>query len=353
MDLQDIRYQLDRTDFQILKLLNKRMELALRSKKFKDSIEDLSRETSVLENIREQSSGLINPDFCEKLFVEIITESKNLQSEDYKLIGFQGEHGAYSEHAAIEWDNGLIPMPCAEFAEVFEEVQSGLYDFGIVPIENMLGGVVTHVNEHLINSDLFVVGAIKLPIHYCLLAIPGTDYREIRTVYSHTPALEQCNNFLSRNNLEPKPFYDTAGAAKMLTENSPKASAVIASKLSAELHNLEIIKENIENVSTNSTRYFVISKEKKQKNGNKCSIIFSTEHKSGMLFKVLELFAKEKINLTRIESIPNRMGSYAFFLDFLWTDKNMSVDHILEQLKKITKNFRVLGCYNEKEVILK
>jgi len=347
MNLQDIRNKVNKMDFQILKLLNTRMELVLKSKKFKEKVEDLKREADVLENIRVQSHGLIAPDFCEKLFEEIISEGKKLQSMDYKLIGFQGEHGAYSEAASRAWNSDIIPMPCGEFTEVFEEVKSGLYDYGIVPVENTLGGVVSRVNELLISTDLFVVGAVKLPIHHCLLALPGTDHRELRAAYSHSQALEQCRNFLARNKLEPVPYYDTAGAAKMLEESTPKASAAIASKLSAKLYNLEIIKENIEDLDTNMTRFLVLSNEESREDGDKCSITFSTEHKSGTLFKVLEVFAKEHINLTRIESIPNRLGSYAFFLDFMGSKKEDRVVKALEEVEKITTTFRFIGCYEE------
>ena len=351
MNLQNVRSKIDRMDFQILKLLNTRMELALRSKKFKETAEDLDREADVLENIRINANDLIAPNFCEKLFKEIISESKKLQRMDYKLIGFQGEHGAYSEVASRAWNSNIVPMPCTEFTEVFEGVESGLYDYGIVPVENTLGGVVSRVNELLMNTDLFVIGAVNLSIHHCLLALPGRDHRELRVVYSHSQALEQCHHFLVRNKLEPVPYYDTAGAAKMLLEESPKASAVIASKLAAELYNLEIIKENIEDHRKNITRFFVISKEDIVTDGDKCSITFTTEHKAGTLFKVLEIFAKKNINLTRIESIPNRQGSYAFFLDFVGSKKEARVAEALVEAEKITSNFRLIGCYEERVVV--
>lgn len=350
MNLQDIRNKIDMIDFQILKLLNTRMELVLKSKKFNEKVENLKLETDVLKNIKIQYHDLIAPDFCEKLFKEIISESKKLQSIDYKIIGFQGEHGAYSEVASRAWNSDIIPMPCSEFTEVFEGVESGLYDYGIVPVENTLGGVISRVNELLISTDLYVVSAVNLPIHHCLLALPGTDYREIHTVYSHSQALEQCRHFLARNKLEPVPYYDTAGAAKMLSETIPKASAAIASKLTAELYNLEIIKENIEDLETNITRFLVLSKQKSSEDGEKCSIIFSTEHKAGTLFRVLEVFAKKNINLTRIESIPNRLGSYVFFLDFIGSKKEDRTLNVLEQVEKMTTSFRIIGFYKEKTV---
>ncbi|RLB14219.1 MAG: bifunctional chorismate mutase/prephenate dehydratase, partial [Deltaproteobacteria bacterium] len=267
------------------------------------------------------------------------------------LIAFQGEHGAYREVASKEWNSNLIPIPCIEFADVLEGVTSGLYSYGIVPVENTLGGVVGKVNELLINTELNVVGAIELPIHLCLLALPGTDYREIRTVHSHPMVLAQCRHFLARNRLDSVPYYDTAGAAKMLAEKRPKSTAAIASKLSAELYNLDIIKEDIEDLDRNMTRFLVLSKERSHEDGNKCSVIFSTEHKAGTLFRVLEVFARKNINLTRIESIPHEPGNYAFFLDFMGSNKDEKVIGALDEVKEITSNFKMMGCYKERKVI--
>ncbi len=349
MNLEDIRKRLDKIDYQIIKLLDARMELALKSKKFKEKIEDVKREQEVLQKIRQQSRGLIDPDFCENLYKNIISESKKLQSMDYKLIAFQGEHGAYSEVAARIWDETLVPIPCPDFTEIFEEVESGVYDYGIIPVENNTGGVVTQVNQLILNTNLYVVGAVELQIHHCLLAAPGTDYRELHAVYSHTQALEQCRQFIARNKLQPIPYYDTAGAARMLAEEEPTSSAAIASKLSAELYNLEIIKENIEDFDQNITRFLIFSKEESPEEGDKCSIIFSTAHKAGTLFRVLEVFAKRNINLTRIESTPNQKGSFAFFLDLVGSKNDQNVIDALEEVKKLTTDFRLLGCYREKK----
>ncbi len=351
MNLKEIRKNIDVLDSKILKLLNDRMEQVLMAKKFKSQIEDREREKKLLDRIRRNSTGLINAEFIERIYTEIIKESKHLQQKDYKLIAFQGEHGAYGEVASKEWNSDLIPMPCSEFAVVFEGVTSGLYDCGIVPVENTLGGVVGQVNELLINTDLNVVGAVEFPIHLCLLALPGTDHREIRAAYSHPQALAQCRHFLARNKLEPVQYYDTAGAAKMLAEKRPKGSAAIASKLSAQLYDLEIIKENIEDLDRNMTRFLVLSKEENREEGNKCSIIFSTEHKAGTLFRVLEVFARENINLTRIESIPTEPGNYAFFLDFIGSNKHENIVKALGEAEEITSNLKLMGCYKERKVV--
>jgi len=350
MNLEEVRKNIDLVDSKILKLISNRMELALMSKKFKAEIKDPKREKELLNRIRESSDTLIDAPFCEKLFLEIIKESKKLQEKDYHLIGFQGEHGAYSEVASKEWDKKLVPIPCKEFAEVFEGVDNGWYDYGIVPLDNTLGGIVGPVNKLLINTELYVIGAVDLPIRHCLLAPQGADHRDIKIVYSHFQALAQCRNFVARNKLEPMPYYDTAGAARWLAEEMPKASAVIASKLAAELYNLEIIKENIEDNKANYTRFLVLSKKVNKQEGNKCSVIFGTEHKAGILFKVLECFAKENVNLTKIESVTNEPGNYAFFLDFAGSNKDEKVMKVLEQVEKMTAGFRLMGCYNERKI---
>ncbi len=183
------------------------------------------------------------------------------------------------------------------------------------------------------------------------MMLPGTDYREIRNAYSHSQALSQCREFLSRNKLEPIPYYDTAGAARMISRKMLKGSAAIASKLSAKLYNLEIIKENVQDLDHNRTRFFIISKDdNREKKGSKCSIVFSTEHKAGTLFSVLDQFAKAKINLTRIESVPAAPGEFAFFLDFQAEEGSAEVKDIFDKLSKVTTDVKVLGFYNERSM---
>lgn len=350
MKLDEIRHNIDLIDSKILKLLNDRFEQGLLAKRFKDKIEDPGREKEVLEKIRNNANALIESDFSEEIYKNILTQSKKLQAKDLVIIGFQGEHGAYSEEAVRRYNRDYVTIPCTTFNEVFEGVNSGMYDYGIVPVENTLGGVVGPVNELLINTDLQIIGAIDMPVHHCLLMVPGTDHRDIREVYSHSQALAQCRRFLSRNNLTPVPYYDTAGAARMIAEKQPRGCACIAGKLSAELYNLEILKENIEDLSSNRTRFLLLSKQPHEDGGTKCTITFTTEHKAGTLFSVLELFASSGINLTRIESIPNEPGDYSFFLDFDGSIKDPQIISTLEKAEKQTSGFKLLGCYNERIV---
>jgi prephenate dehydratase len=349
MNLIEVRNNIDYIDTKILALLNERMELALMAKKVKSQIEDREREKEILDRIGKNGTELIHAPFIEKMYTEIIEESKNLQQMNFELIAFQGEHGAYGEVASREWNANLIPVPCAGFSEVFEGVESGICDYGIVPVENTLGGSVEEVNQLLIHTALHVIGAVELPIRLCLLKPPGTDYREIRTVYSHPQALAQSREFLSRNKLESIPYFNTAAAAKMVAETRPKRCAAIASKLSAELYNLDIVKEGIEDLERNVTRFLVLSREENREEGEKCSITFSAEHKAGTLFNVLEVFAREHINLTRIESIPNEPGNYSFFLDFIGSLKEEKVGKALEQVRAITTGFTMMGFYTERK----
>ncbi len=349
MNKKDFKLELEKIDLQLLKLLDSRTELCLKAKKIHDDVDE-EIEKSIFETIASRSWGLVSSKFAQSVYTKILQEIARLKNLDYKLIGFQGEHGAYSEMASHIWDKKMIPIPCSEFTDVFEGVTNGLFDLGIVPVENSLGGVVSQVNQLIISTNLHVVGAVELPVHHCLLAPPGTDYRELRAVYSHSQALEQCHNFLERNNLESNPYYDTAGSARMIAEKAPKSTAAIASKLAAEIYNLDIIKEKIEDFDRNITRFLIFSKKELSNKGSKCSIIFSTSHKAGVLFEVLKVFADNGINLTRIESLPNQQGSYAFFLDFLGSSGDKKVVDTLAMVKKNTRNFRLLGCYDEKIV---
>ncbi len=347
MDLNDVRKYIDRLDFEIVKLLNRRMELAVTSRKFKKVIDDPAREGHVLKSVESFSGGLIRPEFSRKLFESVIGESRQLQRESFILTGFQGEHGANSESAALSYLPKCATIPCASFSDIFEGVEKGYLDFGVVPVENSLGGMVSSVNELMAGRKFYIHGEILLPVHHALLSLPETHYRDIRVVYSHPQALAQCAGFLKKHKMEGKPFYDTAGAAKMLFAERPEASAVIAGKLCSDLYHLEILKEHIEDHPDNVTRFLIISREESRKEGDKCSIVFSTKHTAGSLFRVLELFADNEVNLTRIESVPmgGRPGNYVFFLDFLGSVKEKKIGKLLINVKSRSSMYRFLGCY--------
>ncbi len=347
MKPEEIRKKISKIDRELLVLLQERMGLALRSKKFKESPSDPQQENDMLARAERLNLDLIESTFTRRLLHTIIDETKRLQDEDRSLAAFQGEHGAYGEVAARQLAPDGAYIPCMEFIDVFRGVEEGHFDLGVVPVENSLEGAVTQVNDLLTTTDLKVIGEVKVTVSHCLLATEATDYREIRQVFSHPQALAQCRNFLMRNKLEPRPYYDTAGAAKMLARENPRAAAAIASSLCAELYDLEIIKEGIEDGPSNSTRFLLLAREPHPDNGDKTSIIFAVPHEAGRLYAVLKLFADAEINLTRIASMPLRSdpGNYSFFLDFEGSDKDATVAGVLKKMEALAKWMKYLGSY--------
>jgi prephenate dehydratase len=347
MKQNEISSKINKIDRELLVLLQERMGLALRSKKFQESYDDVQSEENVLERVNRMNLDLVKSSFSRQLLKTIIDESKRLQDEDRQLVAFQGEHGAYGEVASRKLVPNGAYIPCLEFIDVFRGVEDGHFDLGVVPVENSLEGAVTQVNDLLTTTDLKVIGEVKVVVNHCLLATEATDYREIRVVYSHPQALAQCRDFLMRNKLEPRPYYDTAGAAKMLARENPKAAAAIASALCGELYDLEIIKEGIEDGPSNSTRFLLLSRDASTAKRDKTSIIFAVAHEAGQLYGVLRLFAEANINLTRISSMPLRSdpSNYSFFLDFEGSEEDATVAEVLQKMSQMTIDLKNLGSY--------
>ncbi len=347
MKLEDIRRKIDKIDRELLVLLQERMGLAIQSKKFKTDIADPKREKVVLARAERMNLALVEHSFARQLLATIIEESKRLQNENRQLVAFQGEHGAYGEVASRHLVPGGAYIPCLEFVDVFRGVAQGHFDLGVVPVENSLEGAVTQVNDLLTTTELKVIGEVKVAVNHCLLAPQETGLGEVRVVYSHPQALAQCNRFLLEHKIEPRPYYDTAGAAKMMARENPRAAAAIASELCAELYDLDILKKGIEDGAANHTRFLLLSRENGVVHGDKTSIIFATAHEAGQLFNVLRLFAEASINLTRIASMPLRSdpGNYSFFLDFEGDVKDPLVAGVMAQLKKMAIRIKCLGSY--------
>jgi prephenate dehydratase/chorismate mutase len=351
MSLDKLRKKIDGIDDELLNLLNERLELALRTRKLKPAVRDPERERDVVSRLQARAAGSssLSGEFIEKLFGAIIEESRRVQEKPLELIGFQGEHGAFGEAAARRFNPELVTIPCPQFNDVFEGVETGQLDFGIVPVENSLAGPVTLVNEILVETSLKVVGAVRHRVSHCLLALPDSKFDDLENVYSHPQALSQCRDFLAGHGLEGLPYYDTAGAARMLASERPKKSAVIADGLCAGLYNLTVIRAGIEDHPLNFTRFLVVAREPRPTAGAKHSIIFSTQHRAGSLFAVLKIFAEANINLTRIESFPFRSDPrlYVFFLDFQTDGETAEAEDILAEVKEKTTMFKYLGSYDE------
>jgi prephenate dehydratase/chorismate mutase len=347
MKLDEIRRKVDKIDRELLVLLHERMGLALRARRFKDDVVDPEREEAVLARAGRLNLNLVEKSFGMQLLRTIIEESKRLQGEARELVAFQGEHGAYGEVAARQLAPAAAHAPCLEYADVFAGVEEGYFDLGVVPVEHSLEGSVTQVNDLLTTTTASVVGEVNVPVSHCLMAVEMSDYRELRVVYSHPEVLAQCAGFIARHKLEPRPFYDTAGAAKMLARENPRAAAAIASPLAAELYDLAILKEGVDDGPPSSTRFLMLAREPLTTAGGKCSIVFATAHQAGKLFDVLRLFAEADINLTRIASTPRRgdPGNYTFFLDFEGSPREKKVAGVLRALKDRTVELKFLGSY--------
>ena len=271
-------------------------------------------------------------------------------------IAFQGEYGAFSEQAALAYfGSESTPVPYENFRDVFESVKKKKTSFGIVPIENSLFGSV-HQNFDLLQEySLFIVGELKLRIRMNLLALPKTQLRNIRHVYSHPQGLGQSDKFLrTLKNITLHPFYDTAGAAKMIAAKQLSTSAAIASIQAAKHYKLNVVRKDIETDHRNFTRFLVLSRSATQPNKKpRTSLIFATKHIPGSLVQCLSVFAERKINLLKIESRPfvGKPWEYLFFVDVAADQRNNNFIAAQKQLKKFISYLKILGSYESGKII--
>jgi len=264
-----------------------------------------------------------------------------------KHVSFQGERGAYSEAASISFfGDDIEAIPCTTFADALKNTENDTSDYTILPVENSLEGSVGESIDLLLSTNLNVVGEIYHRIHHCLI---GTGpLAEITVVYSHPQALGQCRKFIQKNVLEIMPTYDTAGSVKMLRDFDNDLVACIASKEAAKIYDVPVIQEGIEDNANNYTRFLIFSKEKSDKTDNsKTSIIFSVKHEAGALYQIINEFYQNKINLTKIESRPNKntLGEYNFYVDFEGHQDDSTVKDVLQKLGDNTTFLKILGSY--------
>lgn len=335
-------------DHAILGLVRKRLELTLCAERL-NGREDGGRSREPFFAGAKGCEDIYRPELIQSIGEALRSEYGSLAERGRALIGFQGEHGAYSEVASRVHDPLDIPVPYREYGRIFEDVESGVIDLGIVPLENSVEGAVTEVNDLLLLHDVSIVGEITIPIHHCLLVLPRTDYREIKVVYSHPQALAQCRGFISRHKLESRPCYDTAGSAKILAETRPQAACAIASRLCGELYNLDILRENIEDGEGNHTRFVIIGREARNEGGNKCSVAVTLSADIGSLAQVLRGFSDNGIRLTRVDSRPlhDEPGGYVFFVDFLASREDEALKRAMGEMEKSLRSVKFLGCYLE------
>ena len=264
-----------------------------------------------------------------------------------KRVSFQGERGAYSEAASISFfGNDIESIPCSTFAEALKNTDNDMSDYSVLPVENSLAGSVGESNDLLLSTNLNVIGEIYHRIHHCLIGTGLID--DIDTVYSHPQALGQCRRFIQENSLKTIPSYDTAGSVKIIKDLNKNNVASIASKNAADIFDVPVIKEGIEDNANNYTRFLVFSKETSDKTeNNKTSIIFSVKHEAGALYQIINEFYQHKINLTKIESRPNKNTAweYNFYVDFEGHQDDSPIKDVLQKLRDNATFLKILGSY--------
>lgn len=229
------------------------------------------------------------------------------------IAAFQGERGAFSEEAARRLlGQDAAVLPCNRFEEVFRALMEKRVDAAVVPIENTLHGSIHENYDHLLRFKPPIVAETNLRIVHNLIAPPGTAWKQVRRVYSHPVALNQCLNFFADNpQLERVQFYDTAGSVKHLMENPEPGAAAIASSIAAAFYGARILKRSIEDDRENHTRFFLLKRRAPAVDASaatewKTSVVFSLKNIPGALFRAMSVFALRDIDLSKIESRPMR-----------------------------------------------
>ena len=264
-------------------------------------------------------------------------------------IAYQGEPGAFSEAAARRVDPDAQLVPCRSFDDVFDAVQSGTAAYGVLPIENSIGGSIHRNYDLLLERTLPIVGEVELPVVHHLLALPGATLDGLRRVYSHPQGLAQCERFLrTLTNVEIIATYDTAGSAKMVADAGLKDAGAIASARAGEVFGLTSLAASVQDFDDNITRFLVVGGTPlPNRVADKTSIVFSLPNEPGSLFKALSVFALRGISLTKLESrpIPGRPWEYLFYVDLAAARDEVPCTRALAHLGEFAPMLRTLGTY--------
>jgi len=274
---------------------------------------------------------------------------------------FQGELGAFSQVAARQLaGDDCIPVPMPTFEDAFVSVVNGKCHCAVIPIENTLHGSIHENYDRLLKYDLPIRGETLVRIVHNVIAPPGVKFSQIRRVFSHEVALNQCRRFFDENSqIERTPFYDTAGSVKMLMEEGLTDAGAIASANAAEIYGAKILKKSIEDDRENFTRFFLLRRPGRGARAVvsqtglettkrfKTTVVFTIASRPGALFRALSVFALRDINLTKIESRPLRgkPWEYLFYLDFIGHVDAPPCRNALNHLGELADMLRVLGCY--------
>ena len=266
-------------------------------------------------------------------------------------LAYQGEPGAYSEAAALQYGGPQAEtLPCKSFEDVFDAVSRQKATHGVVPLENSIGGTIHRNYDLLLDHDLTISGEVELDVVHCLQALPGTKIDDIKVVYSHPQALAQCERYLKDLGASVEAVYDTAGGAKLVAEKKLAGAAALASRRAADVFGLEVLQEAVQDFEYNITRFAIIGGAPPA-DANKTTIVFALPSTPGALFKALSVFALRDINLTKLESRPmrGRPWEYLFYVEVDAPRSDLGCARALTHLAEFARWTRVLGTYKGTE----
>jgi chorismate mutase/prephenate dehydratase len=352
--LEILRQKMKEKDKEIVRLLNERAQVSVEIGKVKGEggmqVYDPSQEAKVHGYLQELNSGPLPQKALTTTFREIISASRDLQRP--MTIAFLGPEATFSHLAArMHFGESSRFFPQTGISRVFDEVEKGSIDWGVVPVENSLEGSVNITLDRLITTQLKIRAEIYLRISQCLIS-SAKNMKDIKRIYSIPIVLAQCQVWLKTNmpNCVLGETQSTAAAVQMV--KGKKNEAAIGSSLAGKIYGLNLLAEGIEDNSSNTTRFLVIGSGESDATGNdKTSLIFATPHSPGSLHSALASFARRKINLAKIESHPvkDKLWEYSFFVDMIGHVTDRHVKSCLQELKKKTTFLKILGSYPKSE----
>jgi len=370
--IENPRAEIDSIDAEILNLLNRRAEIALRVgavKAEKDaSLVDPLRESQVLERLTRENPGPFDSTSIENIFQRIIDESLALQQSKYhrkpeaeavdavpsvaesSKVGFLGDPGSFSETAAL----GILGDKCQyvsfpTFESLYHAIGVNDTDYIISPLENSLVGSIQRCYDLLAASDLSIVAEIILPVAHFLIAGPLASIETVTTVESHPAALSQCERFFAGHpNLKRIAGDDTAGSVRRAIESGDPTRAAIGGRRTASIYGGKILREHIEDHSDNFTRFALLSKTRTDGvDGGKISLILRLKNEPGSLHSALRPFVRRNIDLTKIESRPikGQPAEFNFYLDLQAPANESELRGALDEIRDQGAGVRDLGRY--------
>ncbi len=349
-ELKKLRDRIDKIDVEILDCLNRRAEVVLDVARIKRDMGTKfyvpNREQAVINRLKKLNKGPFPNEALKPLYREIMSASLSL--EEPLKVAFFGPVATFTHLAGMRHFGSSVSFhPYSSVRGVFEAVDTGKAEFGIVPIENSTEGIVSHTLDMFMDYDLKIHAEVMLEVAQNLLSKTG-DIRKIKKIYSHPQAVAQCRGWLEKN-LPDVPVLEAASTSKAAEMASADTKvAAIASELAAKMYDLHFVERHIEDSRRNVTRFLVIAPESPPRTGkDKTSIMFSVKDRPGALFDILTPFKRAKINLTKIESRPSKRKAweYIFFVDMEGHVDDKKVIQAIEGMKQDCLFLKVLGSY--------